>query len=80
MAIPDPERPFDHTDYERRMRVNIAVGLGLAALLGILIWSVQAVEESERLQRCYASGRRDCVPLKVPPPRGPAGSRSAPLT
>ena len=71
MAIPDPDRPNDHTDYERRKRVNIAVAVGLAALLAILIWSVQALEENERLQRCYATGRRDCVPLKVPPREGP---------
>ncbi len=71
MAIPDPDRPNDHTDYDQRRRVNIAVAVGLAVLLALLVWSVQAIEENERLQRCISAGRRDCVPLKVPPREGP---------
>lgn len=67
----DPERPNDHTDYARRRRVNIAVGVGLSVLLFIFIWAVQALEENERLQRCLATGRRDCVKLTAPPREGP---------
>ncbi len=59
----DPDRPNDHTDYDRRRRVNIVVGVGLCVLLFIFIWAVQALEENERLQRCLATGRRDCVKI-----------------
>ena len=62
----DPERPNDHTDYAHRRRVNILVGIGLAFLLGLLIWTVQSFEEYERLQRCYASGRRNCEKVDIP--------------
>ncbi len=71
MMQPDPERPNDYTDYQRRQRVNIVVAITMVVLLGLLIWSVRALMENERLQACYATGRRDCEPLKIPPADGP---------
>ena len=67
----DPQRPNDHTDYAQRRRVNIVVAIVAAVLLGALIWTVRAIQENERLQRCHASGRRDCEKLDIPdaPPR-----------
>jgi hypothetical protein len=62
----NPQRPDDHTDYALRRRVNISVGIAAAVLLAILIWTVQWLAENERLQSCYASGRRDCTPLDIP--------------
>lgn len=67
----DPDRPNDHTDYDRRRRVNIAVGVGLSVLLFVFIWAVQALEENERLQRCLATGRRDCIKVADPGREGP---------
>ncbi len=72
MAATDPERPNDHTDYSHRRRVNIIAGISIAVLLGILIWTLQTFLEYERLQRCYASGRRNCEKLDIPD-TAPAG-------
>ena len=71
MPADNPERPNDHTDYAQRRRTNIIVAVGLSALLGLLIWTVQAFQEYERLQRCYASGRRNCEKIDIPQVESP---------
>ena len=58
----------DETNYEHRHFINL---LSIAFLLVVavaIIWTVKAMEENERMQRCISSGRRNCVQLDVPQP------------
>jgi hypothetical protein len=38
----------------------------LLAIAAALIWTVTAMDEYEKLQRCLNSGRRDCVKIDAP--------------
>ncbi len=60
--------PQDPTDYGHRTRVNIIAGISISVILGILIWSMLWLAESERMQKCINSGRRNCEKLDIPPP------------
>jgi mannose/fructose-specific phosphotransferase system component IIA len=63
-----PPPPHDPVDYAHRTRVNIIAGLSITVLLALFTWSMLWMAESERMQRCIASGRRDCEKLDIPPP------------
>lgn len=57
-------------DEERaRRRRTIAGGLFVVALLGLSIWVAQAMSERQALERCLASGRRDCANISIPSDR-----------
>lgn len=66
---PQPQRRGndDDTDYQHRNFINlIAAAVLLAIAIGV-VWTVKAMEANEALNRCLATGRRDCVRLDVPP-------------
>ncbi len=60
----------DETDYEHRHFTNLLAIVFLLAIAGAIIWTVRAMEENERLQRCLNAGRRDCVKIETPPSTG----------
>jgi hypothetical protein len=62
--------PVDETDYEHRHFVNLLAIVFLLAVAGAIIWTVRAMEDNEKLQRCLNAGRRDCVKIETPPSTG----------
>jgi hypothetical protein len=64
-ALP-PLAQEDDTDYEHRHFVNLLAMAFLLAIAAALIWTVQAIDENEKLQRCLNAGRRDCVKIDAP--------------
>jgi hypothetical protein len=64
-ALPPLARE-DDTDYEHRHFVNLVAMAFLLAIAVALIWTVHAMEENEKLQRCLNAGRRDCVKIDAP--------------
>ncbi len=59
----------DETDYEHRNLVNLIAVAALLVIAIAIVWTFKAIDDSERTQRCFATGRRDCVNLgaAVPP-------------
>jgi len=64
-ALP-PLAHEDTTDYEHRHFVNLVAMAFLLAIAAALIWTVLAMDENEKLQRCLNAGRRDCVKIDAP--------------
>ncbi len=56
----------DATDYAHRTFVNLAATAVLLFVAVCIVWTVRAIETQEKLQRCLASGRRDCVDIGGP--------------
>ncbi len=57
---------IDPTDYEHRDLVNLLAAAFVLAIAFGVVWSVRALEDYERTQACFDSGRLDCVVLDVP--------------
>jgi hypothetical protein len=64
MTDPDPE-----PDDENRTLVNIVLAVAFIVLVGGGIWLVDAMLDARRADECISSGRRNCIPLDVPPRR-----------
>ena len=62
--------PADDTDYEHRHFINLLAIAFLLIIAGAIIWTVRAMDDYERLQRCLNAGRRDCVKIETPPSTG----------
>jgi hypothetical protein len=62
-------RERDPIDYEHRHFVNLAAFafvLGLGICIG---WTIKMFDAHQTLERCIASGRKDCVTVAAPPAR-----------
>jgi hypothetical protein len=57
----------DDDPEENRARVNIMLALGFVVLVGSGIWLVDAMLDARRADECISAGRRNCIPLDVPP-------------
>lgn len=66
---PNGRRIPDETDYDHRHFVNLAAIAFLLALAFCLAWTVKIFDEQLELERCIASGRKDCVEISTPPAR-----------
>ncbi len=66
----DQPTPVDDTDYEHRHFTNLLAIIFLLIIAAAIIWTVRAIDENERLQRCLNGGRRDCVKIETPPSTG----------
>jgi hypothetical protein len=64
-AGPIEARP-DPTDYAHRDFVNLVAAAFLLLIAVAIVWTVRAMEDYERLQNCFDSGRRDCVVIAAP--------------
>lgn len=62
-----PGRVPDETDYAQRDFINLVSAATLLVIAILIVLTVRAVEESEKQQRCFESGRRDCVVIAAPP-------------
>lgn len=54
-------------DYSHRHFVNLAATIVLLALALVAMWTIKAIDNQEKLQRCLNSGRKDCIPVAAPP-------------
>ncbi len=57
----------DETDYAQRDFLNLVSAVFLLCIALLITWTVAAVAENEKRQRCFESGRRDCVVIAAPP-------------
>jgi hypothetical protein len=55
------------TDYAHRHFVNLAATVVLLTLALVSMWTIKAIDNQEKLQRCFHSGRKDCIPMAAPP-------------
>ena len=46
--------------------MNLLAVVFLLIITGAIIWTVRAIDDNERLQRCINAGRRDCVKIETP--------------
>ena len=61
--------PRDRTDYSHRTLVNL-LGVIMLLVYGLaLAWTMVAISDYLKLERCLSSGRRECRTF-VAPPRG----------
>ena len=63
MTEPQDQDPDD----ENRTLVNVGLIVGFLLLVGSGIWLVDAMLDARRADDCLAAGRRNCMPLDVPP-------------
>jgi len=59
----------DETDYAQRHFVNLAATAFLLALAICIAWTIRIFDQQQTLERCIASGRKDCVQISQPPAR-----------
>jgi hypothetical protein len=50
-----------------RTVTNLVLLLIFAAIVGAGIWLASAMHAARKADECIAQGRRNCVPLEVPP-------------
>jgi hypothetical protein len=55
----------EETEAERRTG-NVVLVVAAVLLIGGGIWLVNALVDARKLQQCFESGRRNCVPIEVP--------------
>ncbi|MDB5650388.1 MAG: hypothetical protein JWL62_1908, partial [Hyphomicrobiales bacterium] len=54
-------------DYAHRDFVNLVAAALLLVVAMLITWTVAALNENEKKQRCFESGRKDCVTIATPP-------------
>lgn len=68
---PQSKQPIDpktqHTQDAHRRRVTM-IGIAAAAvLLAIMTWAVSLIIEQQRIERCLATRRTDCLRIETAP-------------
>ena len=59
--------PRDTTDYERRTLVNLAGAIAVLAYGLALGWTLLAINEYLKTEKCLSSGRVECRTFASPP-------------
>jgi hypothetical protein len=67
LSADEPRAAREEVDYAQRDFVNLVATIFLLLLAIVMSWTVRAVTDNERQQRCFESGRKDCVQIAVPP-------------
>lgn len=62
----EPRDPDDQDEGDRKL-ANIVLAVGFVVLVGGGIWLANAMVTARKADDCLASGRRNCIPLDVPP-------------
>jgi hypothetical protein len=57
----------DEEDESDRRLTNIVLAVGFVVLVGAGIWLANAMIDARKADECISSGRRNCVPIEVPP-------------
>ena len=60
-----PRDPDD--DGADRTFANLILAVGFVVLVGGGIWLANAMVDARKADECISSGRRNCIPLEVPP-------------
>jgi hypothetical protein len=64
---PPPSDDEEEDEGRRRSALLALAAVVVIVVLGfLLVWKMW---QNEKLQECYASGRRDCAPIDVPDSR-----------
>jgi len=63
---PDTESERPETDSERA-RSNVVLLVFFVVVVGIGVWLVTALDNARKADECMSTGRRNCIPLDVPP-------------
>ncbi|MCC2098278.1 MAG: hypothetical protein KDJ29_15380 [Hyphomicrobiales bacterium] len=63
MADQPPRQP--HDQHQRRVMAIAAVAV--IVLLAAMIYVAQMIIAQQKIERCLASGRRDCLQIETPP-------------
>jgi hypothetical protein len=63
---PPPDDEDEDGDSGRNVVLVLAVVVVIVVLGFLLVWKMW---QNEKLQECYATGRRDCAPIEVPDSR-----------
>lgn len=63
---PPPDDEEEDGDSRRNVVLVLAVVVVIVVLGFLLVWKMW---QNEKLQECYATGRRDCAPIEVPDSR-----------
>ena len=58
--------PDEESESDRRL-ANIVLAVGFVVLVGAGIWLANAMIDARKADECISSGRRNCVPVQVPP-------------
>jgi len=58
--------PDEESERDRRL-ANIVLAVGFVVLVGAGIWLANAMIDARKADECISSGRRNCVPIQVPP-------------
>jgi hypothetical protein len=53
-------------DYEHRTFVNLVSAAFLALLALVAVYALTSLDRQMKMERCLASGRRDCLPVEAP--------------
>jgi hypothetical protein len=53
-------------EYEHRAFVNLVSAAFLLLLALIAIYALTSLDRQMKMERCLASGRRDCLPINAP--------------
>ena len=60
-SLADPaERTDSNDEYRDRMRVNLFAAIVLVVLMGVGIWLVNIMVDSQKARGCYSSGEHTC--------------------
>jgi hypothetical protein len=65
-AAGDGQRDPDDEEGDRTL-ANIVLVVGFVILVGGGIWLANAMIDARKADECIASGRRNCIPIDVPP-------------
>jgi hypothetical protein len=64
----EPQHPQPETESEReRRRGNAVILIFFLVIVGIGIWLANAMVDYRKVDDCLAQGRRNCVPVELPP-------------
>ena len=57
----------DQDDEDDRKLANIVLVVGFVVLVAAGFWLANAMVDARKADECISSGRRNCIPLDVPP-------------
>jgi hypothetical protein len=59
----------DPDDYLISTRTLVAVSVFIVLLIVVSVWLMETMRVNARLEECLMSGRKNCMPISVPPAR-----------
>jgi hypothetical protein len=66
MSPPEKTDPNEPPDDDNRSRANIVALVFVVLLFACAFWLFKSLQQSNDIQNCIASGRRDCIDIAHP--------------